>query len=143
MRFGKRRSRSIPRCPEADLIQEAGSHFCDCGPATNRHDQALVAIKACIFEGVNTKPGLISALARCGFKRGHIASVLEELQHRVKNHISLIMSVVRIRSRRAKSEEAREALDAVGERIETLRLLHEQLYVGGTVPSAAIASGCA
>lgn len=56
--------------------------------------------------------------------------LLQELQHRVKNHISLVMSVVRLRSRQAKTEEAREALNAVGERIETLRLLHEQLYVG-------------
>lgn len=58
--------------------------------------------------------------------------LLQELQHRVKNHISMIMSVVRLRSRQVKSEEARKALDAVAERIETLRLLHEQLYIGAT-----------
>ena len=31
-----------------------------------------------------------------------------------------------------RSEEARGELTAIGERIETLRLVHEQLYVAGT-----------
>lgn len=58
--------------------------------------------------------------------------LLQELQHRIKNHIALIMSVIHLRSKQAKSHEARDALSAVGERIETLRLLHEQLYVAGS-----------
>lgn len=57
--------------------------------------------------------------------------LLQELQHRIKNHITLIMSVVHLRLREAKTAETCEALNAVAERIETLRLLHEQLYVGG------------
>ena len=58
--------------------------------------------------------------------------LLQELQHRVKNHIGIIVSMVRARARHAKSDEAREELVGVGERIDTLRLVHEQLYQIGT-----------
>ena len=58
-------------------------------------------------------------------------SLLQELQHRVKNHIGIIGSMVRVRARHARSDEAREELVGVGERIETLRLVHEQLYQAG------------
>lgn len=58
--------------------------------------------------------------------------LLQEMQHRIKNHVTLIMSVVHLRLREAKSAETCEALNAVAARIETLRLLHEQLYVGGS-----------
>ena len=58
--------------------------------------------------------------------------LLQELQHRVKNHIGIITSLVDIRLRQVTSEEARRELEAVGERIETLRLVHEQLYAAGS-----------
>jgi two-component sensor histidine kinase len=57
--------------------------------------------------------------------------LLRELQHRVKNHIGIITSMVRVRARHAQSEEARGELIGVGERIETLRLVHDQLYEAG------------
>ncbi len=57
--------------------------------------------------------------------------LLQELQHRVKNHIAIITGLVRMRARQVSSEEAREELTALGERIETLRLVHEQLYIAG------------
>jgi two-component sensor histidine kinase len=58
--------------------------------------------------------------------------LLQELQHRVKNHIGIITSLVRMRAKQVSSEEARQELVAVGERIETLRLIHEQLYAAGS-----------
>jgi two-component sensor histidine kinase len=58
--------------------------------------------------------------------------LLQELQHRVKNHVAIIASLVGLRARQVASEEARRELAAVGERIETLRLLNEQLYIAGT-----------
>ena len=39
--------------------------------------------------------------------------------------------MVRVRANHARSDEAREELVGVGERIETLRLVHEQLYEAG------------
>lgn len=59
--------------------------------------------------------------------------LLRELQHRVKNHVGMIMGIVWIRARQVKSDEAREELKGVGERIETLRMVHEQLYEAGSV----------
>ncbi len=59
--------------------------------------------------------------------------LLQEVQHRIKNHIGVITSLVQMRRREAKSEEARQELAAIGERIETLRLVHEQLYAAGIV----------
>lgn len=58
--------------------------------------------------------------------------LLRELQHRVKNHFGMIMGMVRMRARQVDSEEAREELTGIGERIETLRVVHEQLYRAGT-----------
>ena len=57
--------------------------------------------------------------------------LLQELQHRVKNHMGIIAALVRLRARDARSEEARDELAAVGERVETLRLVHELLYAAG------------
>ena len=58
--------------------------------------------------------------------------LLQELQHRIKNHIGTISSLVSMRRREVRSEEARQELTAIGERIETLRLVHEQLHTAGT-----------
>jgi len=55
-------------------------------------------------------------------------TLFRELQHRIKNNIGAINSLVRMRERRAKSEEIRAELQIVGERIEALRLVHEQVY---------------
>ncbi len=58
--------------------------------------------------------------------------LLQELQHRTKNHIGIITGLVRLRVREAQSEETRRELTAIGERVETLRLVHEQLYIAGS-----------
>jgi len=58
--------------------------------------------------------------------------LLQELQHRVKNHIGIITAFVRLRAKATASEEVRAELGAVGERVETLRLVHEQLYAAGS-----------
>lgn len=55
-----------------------------------------------------------------------------ELEHRIKNHIGIIASLVRMRARSAQSHDTRQELASVGERIDTLRLVHEQLYAAKT-----------
>jgi two-component sensor histidine kinase len=60
-------------------------------------------------------------------------TLLRELQHRIKNNISAITSLVRMRANTADTEDARRELRVVGERIETLRLIHEQVYAGSGV----------
>lgn len=69
--------------------------------------------------------------------------LLLELQHRVKNHIGIITSMVRLRTRHAKTEDARAELAGVAERIETLRLVNEKLYNAkdaGTLPMKSFLS---
>lgn len=58
--------------------------------------------------------------------------LLQELQHRIKNHIAIAARLVNMRARHAVSEEARAELAGVAARVETLRLVHEQLYAAGT-----------
>jgi two-component sensor histidine kinase len=60
-------------------------------------------------------------------------TLLRELQHRIKNNISAITSLVRLRADTADTEDARRELRVIGERIETLRLIHEQVYAGSSV----------
>ncbi len=57
--------------------------------------------------------------------------LLAELQHRVKNHFGIITALIGMRHREARGEETRRELAAIGRRIDALRLVHEQLYVGG------------
>ena len=55
-------------------------------------------------------------------------TLLHELQHRIKNNIGAITGLVHMRMRKTTSQEARDELGIVGERIETLRLVHEHVY---------------
>jgi two-component sensor histidine kinase len=59
--------------------------------------------------------------------------LLRELQHRVKNNLQTVTSLVRLQERRARSPEARRELLAVGRRIEALALVYEKLYAAGEV----------
>lgn len=66
--------------------------------------------------------------------------LLAELQHRVKNNLQVITSLIRIRIRRARSQDARDELHALGERIEALRLVHDKLHATGAAERIDIGS---
>ncbi|APE45396.1 hypothetical protein BOO69_09260 [Sulfitobacter alexandrii] len=51
---------------------------------------------------------------------------LEEVQHRVKNHLSMIVGMIRMQARDSKSTPNRE-FDTLARRIETLQLLYEEM----------------
>ncbi|WP_260596649.1 sensor histidine kinase [Sphingomonas endolithica] len=55
-------------------------------------------------------------------------TLLRELQHRIKNNIATITSLVRLRMSKASSEEVRNELAVIKGRIDALRLVHEQVY---------------
>jgi two-component sensor histidine kinase len=57
--------------------------------------------------------------------------LLQELQHRTKNNLQVISSLVRLQSQRITSPQAREELQKITTRIESLRLLHDKLYTSG------------
>lgn len=56
-------------------------------------------------------------------------TLLRELQHRIKNNIGAIMTLVQMQIGRARSEYVRQELTIVADRIEALRLVHELVYV--------------
>jgi two-component sensor histidine kinase len=57
--------------------------------------------------------------------------LLDEVNHRVKNSLQQIASVVRLQSRNVSHPEARDALDKTLARIMAVGRVHEQLYKGG------------
>ncbi|EMD82233.1 PAS domain-containing protein [Pacificimonas flava] len=55
-------------------------------------------------------------------------TVLEELQHRVKNHLAMVVSMIRMQSR---SEQAGSDYKTLARRVETLQLLYQELSDAG------------
>ena len=71
-------------------------------------------------------------------------NMLRELQHRVKNHLAMVVSLIRMQARREISEEA---MTALSQRVQSLALLYEELTPTGvghvhddTVPAGAYLS---
>ncbi|UWQ21499.1 PAS domain-containing protein [Jannaschia sp. W003] len=56
--------------------------------------------------------------------------MLRELQHRVKNHLSMVVSLIRMQS---KSDVTRESFEALSHRVQSLALLYEELSPAGIV----------
>jgi two-component sensor histidine kinase/DNA-binding LacI/PurR family transcriptional regulator len=67
------------------------------------------------------------------------ATMLKELQHRVKNSIGLITSVIRLEAARASSPEARETLADLEARVSSVGNLYETLYDAGEAESIDLA----
>ena len=74
----------------------------------------------------------------------HQETVLEELQHRVKNHLAMVVSMIRMQAR---SEQAGSDYKTLARRVETLQLLYQELSDAGvarhnsdTVPLGAYIS---
>jgi len=58
------------------------------------------------------------------------AAVLHEVDHRVKNNLQLIASLILLQSRRAPDEAARVALKSVLERVTAVATAHRRLFQG-------------
>lgn len=65
-------------------------------------------------------------------------ALLQELQHRVKNHLAMIVSMIRVQASR---EVTPESLKAVSRRIESLSLLYEELLSQNGKGRGDIAAG--
>ncbi|WP_296680346.1 GAF domain-containing protein [Novosphingobium sp.] len=59
-----------------------------------------------------------------------LQTLRREIDHRVKNSLASVMAGVRTLQRRAASDDARMALDAVSAKLIALTALHEELYLG-------------
>jgi PAS domain S-box-containing protein len=63
---------------------------------------------------------------------------LREIQHRVKNHLSMIVSMIRLQSR---TQGATEHFDTLARRVESLQLLYDELSSRGGENRDAVALG--
>lgn len=54
--------------------------------------------------------------------------LLKELHHRVKNNLQVMYSLINLQKRRNKEDETKEILSSVQNRIQTMALVHENLY---------------
>lgn len=57
-------------------------------------------------------------------------ALLRELNHRVRNNLQIVSSLLRLQSRRASTAEARTALRTAEERVLALAILHRHLFTG-------------
>ncbi|KQO52014.1 PAS sensor protein [Methylobacterium sp. Leaf106] len=60
-------------------------------------------------------------------------ALLHEVDHRVKNNLQVISSLVLLKARRTPQGEARDALQGMAERIGALSMVHRMLYSAGDV----------
>lgn len=54
--------------------------------------------------------------------------LFKELNHRVKNNLNLVLSIISLQERRAATAELRRGLGELSGRVKALSLVHEQLY---------------
>lgn len=59
--------------------------------------------------------------------------LMSELQHRVKNNIATVASLIRLRQRATGSDEVRAELSLIGNRVDTMRLVHQRLGERGNI----------
>lgn len=60
------------------------------------------------------------------------ALLLKEVVHRTKNHLSMVISMLRLKAARQKDAAAKQDFERAIERIHTIAYLHEQLYRSDT-----------
>lgn len=55
--------------------------------------------------------------------------LIKEIHHRVKNNLQLIYSLLNLQKRRVQSENVKQKLSALQNRIKSMALVHQQLYI--------------
>jgi two-component sensor histidine kinase/putative methionine-R-sulfoxide reductase with GAF domain len=75
------------------------------------------------------------AAAEITSSRAQTEILLRELQHRMKNNLQVIVSFLALQSRQSSSEEARERIASVMDRVLAIGLAHDQLSFKNSVSS--------
>lgn len=87
--------------------------------------------------------GLQSSVDRSEERDRRVEAQLNEVQHRVKNHLQMVVSMIRLQSKRAEKDKAAEDYENLAYRVETLQLLYQELMKaddGTSVPMGAYLS---
>ncbi len=83
------------------------------------------------------------ALVQAGRAAARLAEerrlLLRELQHRVKNNLQIITSLLNLQIRRTGDAEMKRQLKVIGSRVETLRVVHDTLYAENSLERIGLA----
>jgi two-component sensor histidine kinase len=74
------------------------------------------------YEELNTEKQVVE------YQNKEKTILLQEIHHRVKNNLQVIVSLLRMQSRELKSEEAKDSFEDAITRILTMSLIHQKLY---------------
>ncbi|UEM04900.1 GAF domain-containing protein [Skermanella rosea] len=96
----------------------------------NQEDVDFLQSYANILAAAIERRSSNEALARLAEER---AVLLRELQHRVKNNLQIITSLLNMQIRRVGTGEVEGQLRIIGSRVETLRVVHDSLFEAGSV----------
>jgi len=66
--------------------------------------------------------------------------LLKELHHRVKNNLQVMYSLLNLQKRRNKDEDTKSSLLSIQNRIQTMALVHQNLYTTGNFEMVEVAS---
>ncbi|HUW70953.1 MAG TPA: histidine kinase dimerization/phosphoacceptor domain -containing protein [bacterium] len=64
--------------------------------------------------------------------------LLKEVQHRIKNNMNILASLLRLQAEALKNQEAKDALEAAVNRISSMMVLYDKLYRSDTVGSISM-----
>lgn len=81
---------------------------------------------------------VLSAFEAPEGEEASVDTMLREIQHRVKNHLMMVVSLIRLQSR---DEISVEGFDKLARRVESLQLLYEELNASGGESRNAVALG--
>ncbi|OYX66722.1 MAG: hypothetical protein B7Y88_02470 [Sphingomonadales bacterium 32-64-17] len=88
------------------------------------------------FLGIQSEHPTDSAFAE---RAARLDEQLREVQHRVKNHLSLLLALIRLESRR--TTDAKTALGVLANRVEALNMLYDEFSRSGSQGKGSIALG--
>ncbi len=87
-----------------------------------RNLQCFLGVQRDMSEGADFDP------SRQGGEAERIDAALGEVQHRVKNHLAMVVGMIRMQAR---AKTSKEAFDALARRIESLQLLYQEMTEAG------------
>lgn len=88
------------------------------------------------FLGIQSEHPTDSAFAE---RAARLDEQLREVQHRVKNHLALLLSLIRLESRR--TTDTKDALGVLANRVEALNMLYDEFSRSGGNSKGSIALG--
>ncbi len=80
-------------------------------------------------------------ITRMEFRRelARAGNMLHEVDHRVKNSLTLIASMLSLQAKSAETDEAREAIELARSRVMAVTRIHEQLHQSGSIDEVDLA----